>query len=72
MLHPGLVVVGVSLGSHLEVERAEGSLGEDGVVPDLIAPFESLSELLGGSIEDLLGVLLQRSGILGISKMRQG
>ena len=45
MFHPGLVVVGVGLGSHLEVEGAEGSLGEDGVVPDLV-PLESLPEIL--------------------------
>ena len=71
MFDSGLVVVGVGLGSHPEVEGLEGSGGEDAVVLDLI-PLESLSELLGGSIKDLLGVLLQRSGILGISKMRQG
>ena len=45
VLHPRLVVVGVSLGSHLEVEGPEGSLGEDRVVP-LFVPLESLPELL--------------------------
>ena len=45
MLDSGLVVVGVSLGPHLEVEGPEGSLGEDGVVPGFV-PLVSLPELL--------------------------
>ena len=45
VLHPGLVVVGVGLGSHLEVEGPENSLGEDGVVPDLV-PLVGLAKLL--------------------------
>ena len=57
MLHSGLVVVGVSLGSHLEVEGPEGSLGEDGVVP-LFVPLEGLSELLRTDAKNLLGTVL--------------
>ena len=59
VLHPGLVVVGVSLGFHLEVEGAEGCLGEDGVVPDLVIPLESLPELLWTDTKDLLGTFLE-------------
>ena len=45
VLHPRLVVVGVSLGPHLEVEGPEGSLGEDGVVPGFV-PLVGIPELL--------------------------
>ena len=45
VLDSGLVVVGVSLGPHLEVKGPEGSLGEDVVVLHLV-PLESLPEIL--------------------------
>ena len=57
VLHPRLVVVGVSLGPHLEVEGPEGSLGEDGVVP-LFVPLECLPELLRTDAKNLLGAIL--------------
>ena len=58
VLHPGLVVVGVGLGSHLEVEGPEGGLGEDGVVPDFV-PLVSLPELLWTDTKNLLCTFLK-------------
>ena len=47
VLHSGLIVVGVGLGPHPEVVRAEGGGGEDPVVSGLVH-LEGLAQLLGG------------------------
>ena len=47
MFHSGLVIVGVGLGPHPEVVRAEGGGGEDPVVSGLVH-LEGLAQLLGG------------------------
>ena len=58
MLHSGLIVVSVGLGSHPEVEGPEGALREDAVVPPLV-PLEGVSELLRAHTEDFLCTLLE-------------
>ena len=60
VLHPRLVVVGVSLGPHLEVKGPEGSLGEDVVVLHLV-PLESLPEILWTDTKNLLRTFLKET-----------
>ena len=53
VLHSGLIVVGVGLGSHPEVEGPECRLAEDAVVSSLV-PLEGISKFLRLNTEDFL------------------